>query len=264
MPWDMFSPNPARTSECRLISNPSWNSFALSPRLAGDEIHIWRARLDLAQDQIETFSAYLSPDEKERARRYKFETDRNRFICCRGILRAIVSRYLDVEPVQIEFEYGTYGKPGVKMSAAEKVLNFNLSHSHGLALYGVAWNREIGIDLEYVRPVMDADGVVGRYFSTEERAFYQSVSPEKKREEFFNLWTVKEACLKAVGLGLSHLPNRLELPAVKDSSAPLETEGFFSKNCSWSLYRLRPKSTYVAAIAFAPPGSRFGFWKFSC
>src|ERR671939_2108883 len=135
--------------------------------LGDDELHVWRANLDLADSTIEYLLQLLSSDEIARAARYHFAIDHNRFVAARAGLRIILGGYLTLHPAQITFSYGPQGKPSLASSLdATTTLNFNLAHSAGLALFAVAYGTQIGIDLEEIRAEFTEDNLAEHFFST--------------------------------------------------------------------------------------------------
>ena len=129
-----------------------WCPAPTSLTLSSDEVHIWRASLGLTSSQVQKLEQTLTIDEIGRAARYYFPNDRRRFIISRGLLRSILSFYLNTEPDQLRFRYGTNGKPLLAAATGRDILSFNLSHSGELVLYAVTRRRRVGIDLERVRP----------------------------------------------------------------------------------------------------------------
>jgi len=163
-----------------------------------DEVHVWHADLDRVPEPVHADS--LSADERERGRRFRFERDRRRFVAARGLLRVLLGRYLDVHPAGVRFGYGPRGKPFL---ASGDGLRFNVSHSGGLALLAFAWRREVGVDVERVRPVPEAEDIARRYFSPWEAADLLRLPEGERAAAFFRCWTRKEAFVKATGDGLS-------------------------------------------------------------
>ena len=146
----------ALTNWGRLTSESDDGLWRLPPdtlSLLDNEVHVWRASLGLPAELIQQWSQLLSADEWQRAERFHFERDRSRFIAGRSILRTILSRYLPLAPGQIEFCYGPHGKPALSGACGDQSLCFNLSHSADMALYAVTRDRQIGVDIEQVRPV---------------------------------------------------------------------------------------------------------------
>ena len=199
-----------------------------------NEVHIWRSSLDLPREKVEILAQTLSTDERLRADRFHFEQDKQRFIVARGVLRTILSNYLGIPASCLEFNYGHYGKPAIK----DTQLRFNLSHSQSLALYAITRDRELGIDLEFIRPINDAQQIANRCFSRREQAIFQALSPDQKLEGFFHHWTRKEAYLKAVGDGLAANND--------DFDQKVATESIDNR---WFLRSFAPAPNYIATVA---------------
>ncbi|MCL5995999.1 MAG: 4'-phosphopantetheinyl transferase, partial [Chloroflexi bacterium] len=145
--------------------NDTWRVPQFPLALEVGDVHVWRADLDQPDAVLGQLESFLSVDEQARANRFHFERDRGRFVAGRGVLRAIIGTYLDVRPEQVMFRYGQRGKPALAMPLAQGVsgvqgeLRFNVSHSHDLALFAFARGQEIGVDLERVRPIVDAEQI---------------------------------------------------------------------------------------------------------
>lgn len=221
-----------------------------APRLsqpADGVIDVFCASLDLPAARMAQLAAHLSDDERARAERFAIEQPRRRFIAARGILREILGAMLRVEPARLNFCYNSFGKP--QLAETSNGVFFNLAHSDSLAVYAVA-AQELGVDIERIRPLPDAQEIAARFFSARESACLRGISEERRTEAFFNCWTRKEACLKAVGLGLSETLNEIEV-----SLQPGEMTGLFGgsssaeKNARWSLQALNPAPQYVGALA---------------
>lgn len=198
--------------------------------LSDDHVHVWVADLDQQEIHLKDFAKTLSSDEQKRASRFQFRQDRNHFVAARGLLRTILSRYINLPADNLEFSYGHNGKPSLVESLERSSLNFNLSHSGGLALYAVSQNRELGIDLEKVSEFSDMDDIAARCFLEEEQKALQFLAPEQKAQNFFRHWTRKEAQLKCTGEGFSSAP---------------ENEIHFGG----TLLELEPAEQYIAALA---------------
>lgn len=162
-------------------------------------IHLWRVRLTDLVNQEERFLELLSPDEVQRANRFRFPQHRNRFILARGILREILGLYTSRQPQEIAFDYGPRGKPYLKNNDLE--LQFNVSHSDDVAVYALSQNAEIGVDIQKIE-AGHHESVAKRFFSAEENKQLQQLPEEERAEGFCQLWACKEALIKAVGEGL--------------------------------------------------------------
>ena len=212
--------------------------------LAYRELHIWRARLDAAEDFVKGLAAHLSPEEIARTGKFVFARDRTHFIVARGTLRTLLGLYLRKPPAAVALCTGPLGKPQLCEGIGEPPLKFNLSHSHGLALYGFAMQQEVGIDLEMLRPEIAAAQVAERFFSAREQRELQALPPELRVEGFFLCWTRKEAYLKARGDGLQMPLDKFDVTLTPHG--PVELASKDSE--TWTLTSFTPAPDYVAAV----------------
>jgi 4'-phosphopantetheinyl transferase len=228
-----------------------WQSSPANLVLSKDEVHVFSASLKQPLWRLQQLAKILSPDEQLRANNFYFEKDRWRFIVCRGILRIILGRYLDIEPSQIQFSYGVHSKPALlETSRNSSTLQFNLSHSQELALYAFTLSRQVGIDLEYIRPIDDIDSLAKHFFSEQEYTVLRKLPESERQIAFFNCWTRKEAYIKATGQGLSLPLNQFEVSLIPGDPAMLLRTFTDSKEASlWSLQELTPDPEYIAALA---------------
>lgn len=230
-----------------------WKSFGLDSSFMPGDVHVWRADFD--QAGVDTrFLNCLSADERRRAGQYRNEQGRRHFVLGRAILRDILSRYMHQSPKDIEITYGEAGKPAVAGFQAGSPLEFNLSHSAGLALYGFSANIRIGVDLEKIREMLDRDAIVRRFFCESEAAAYFRLAPQEREGAFFRSWTRKEAVLKALGDGLTR-----SLRSIEVTLSPGEAPRLLSVSAraldarSWTLADLAPAEGYAAALAAQGP-----------
>jgi 4'-phosphopantetheinyl transferase len=215
-----------------------------------NEAHIWKVSLEQSKGQVKKLQLYLSRDELQRAGRFFFEKDRNHFIVARGMLRKILSLYIDRKPYELVFEYNKFGKPFLPYEFEGNKFRFNLSHSHGLAVYAITLNHEIGIDIENIRENFDDFGIAQRFFSPGEVAALHSLPPEKQKEAFFLCWTRKEAFIKAKGKGLSIPLDKFDVSLTPGQPAQLLKTKYDRKDVSlWSLFNLTVKPGFAAALA---------------
>src|ERR1700675_5045226 len=134
----------------------SWSRPAQDLALKEDELHIWLAILDVEPQERTRLCSYLSKDEVSRAERFVFPRDRDHFIVARGRLRELLGKYLYCPPNAVQFKTGRYGK--LSLLDDRDQLRFNLSHSHGLALYAFCMGRELGMATEKIRTEFSAEG----------------------------------------------------------------------------------------------------------
>ena len=240
----------------------AWQSPPETLVLRTDEVHVWRATLDPAPSRGEIFWPTLAADEKARADRFHFAKDRHHFIVARGTLRAILGRYLNRVPECVPIAYGARGKPTLAGEVDRDAICFNLSHSHGIALYAVARGREIGIDIERIRSDVAVAEIAERFFSRQEVAMLQGLSSDVQREAFFRCWTRKEAYIKARGEGLSLPLDQFDVSlAPGEPAALLGTRPEASEASHWSLKNLDPFPGYAAALAVEGRGCSIACWQ---
>jgi 4'-phosphopantetheinyl transferase len=218
------------------------------------EVHV--VTLDLDQDGAdeERFAALLSADERARSQRFRFARDRRRFIVGRGTLRLILGRYLGAQPARLSFRYGPHGKPALEGDSA---LRFNLSHSQGLALYALAMEHEVGVDMERIQPLPDLEDIARSCFAEGEIAALWALPEAQRLHAFFACWTRKEAFIKAIGDGLSFPLDRFDVSLVPGAPARLlRVEGDPGEASRWTLAALHPAPGYAAALAVRMQGMR--------
>jgi 4'-phosphopantetheinyl transferase len=224
------------------------------------EVHVWRAPLDQPQS-LTAFLATLAPDEQERAARFRFQKDREHFIAARGLLRALLSRYLNVRPDDLAFGYSAHGKPFLVSEQGGEV-RFNVSHSHGLALFAFAQRRALGIDLEYMRPEVAEEQIAERFFSSCEVTALRALPAGQQTEAFFNCWTRKEAYIKARGEGLSLPLDQFDVSlAPGEPAALLHTAMAADEASRWSMIELAAGAGYKAALVVEGGGWQLRCWQ---
>lgn len=218
------------------------------------EIHLWYASIDPQAENSQLPEKVPSADEHTRASRYHFEQDRKRFLVSRTLLRAILGRYLDLEPSQVQFVYGHHGKPFLAEGLGADGLCFNVSHSHERAVFAFARELDLGVDLEYARFLPDAEQVAASFFSERENIAWRSLPTDQKTEAFYNCWTRKEAFIKAIGDGLSHPLGAFSVSLTPGEPARILAIAGNAQNASeWSLWVLDPGPGYVGALAARVP-----------
>ncbi len=231
------------------------------PRTAGElnegEVHVWVITLGGAEiNPPDLFERVLSEDERERALRFRPGDSRNRFITARGYMRIILGSYLNIPPGDVAFEYSEHGKPAIASESGQKEISFNLSHSRNLALCAVSAKGEVGIDVEYIRPILRPEKILERFFSPGEREYFRSRPETMRSKAFMSLWTIKEAYSKAVGTGFSSNLKNLDFSPVLGHKLPSRASIILEgSNEKWSMLQFVPGNGYLAALAFkgGPP-----------
>ena len=241
-----------------------WREGATEIELNPSEIRVWLVDLDfgLNPDNVETAEPgpeldVLSDDECARAARFVRARDRRRFARCRASLRHVLGGLLRKSPRSLRFQAVGQGKPeldfktmGLDDGDARATIRFNVSHSSDLALIGVCLGHELGVDLERIKRISEADRIVASFFSPAERAEFAAIPDDMKALAFFRGWTRKEAVLKGLGTGLAGLSahyetgfGMTELPAhfIPATPSPRVEQ--------WQLWEAAPRAGFVAAVA---------------
>lgn len=238
-----------------------WLTPPRGPRLSADEVHVWRTSLMRSEEEMITLLRSLSEDELRRAYRFRFPRDQARFIAARGILREILGRYLRTPPERIRFGYNAYGKPELLDEGEGAGLRFNLSHAGRMALFAVASEREVGVDVETLRDDVACAEVAARFFSRREVDALAALPSRSFVRAFYNCWTRKEAYVKARGMGLSLPLDCFDVSLAPDEPAALlATRNGEPDAAHWLLREIDVGATHIAAIAVEGGGWRLRCW----
>lgn len=165
--------------------------------LKAGQVHVWGASIPALVRQLPAFESVISADERARGEGYFHEDDRRRFVAGRGLLRRLLSSYLETPANQLKFKYESFGKPTLGHA-----LRFNLSHSDALILVALAWRNDVGIDIEKKDGRAGVLKLAARYFSAEEHEQLLELPESERSHAFYRMWTSKEAFVKAAGVGL--------------------------------------------------------------
>jgi 4'-phosphopantetheinyl transferase len=206
------------------------------------------ARLDASAEGVAALATHLSRSEKDRAARFHFERDRRRYTVARGRLRELLASRLGEEPHALEFVYGENGKPAL----ADASLHFNVSHCEDVAVYALCREREIGVDVEALHPIREADGIAAQFFSRAETEAFRALGESSRTLGFYNCWTRKEAMVKATGAGLAMPLDGFAVSLAPGDAARVLHVAGRPGDGGWRLHSFTPRPGFVAALAIAP------------
>ena len=173
-----------------------------APEVEAGAVHVWHARLDHHRARLPALAATLSTAERERANRFHRRADGDAFVLRRGILRELVGRYTGVPAAEVRLAAASRDKPFLCPEGRAR-LCFNTASSEGVALLAFAQDREVGVDVERIRPLPDIADVSGRVFCASELAELDRLTGDARLRAFFAAWTQKEAYVKAHGDGFA-------------------------------------------------------------
>ena len=210
--------------------------------------HIWS--LNLLEDNLSLSGYYnlLSVQEKEKADKFRFDKDRNMYIFSHGVLRILASRYMPVNPSEVSYSFGPFGKPYFHPKSE---LSFNLSHSAEMALIVFTKNIEIGVDIEKISEATDILEIAETVYTKDEINTLKTMPGDSnKLSHFFELWTRKEAYIKGLGYGLSMPVSLTDISVLSEEVTLLSNENNeLKKEGSWIIRSLESEKHYKAAIA---------------
>jgi 4'-phosphopantetheinyl transferase len=223
------------------------------------EMHVWAFALDTLPEGIAECAAVLSNDELQRAEQFRMEHLRRRYIVAHGSLRTILGRSLNRPPETLEFTFSARGKPRLNEGEVE----FNLAHSDELGVLAVARGTIVGVDVERIRPMPDGLDIARRFFSAREVAAFEPIPESERDEAFFNLWTRKEAWLKATGDGITESLSKVEFTFRRGEVAHvLAIDGDDRAAGEWTIIALNPASGFTGALAVPMPKVTVNCWQF--
>ena len=246
------------TSPCATLQASdavAWPPRDRVPALAANEVHVWRADLKLDPVRLARMASLLGWDERERAQRFRFSDDRKRFVASHGVVRLLLSGYLNRQAAEIRFERDTYDKPRVVQEEHDHI-EFSLSHSGGLALIAVARGHRVGVDLELIRPNIEVQAIADQNFAAGERLALARLSGEAQLRAFFTCWVRKEAYLKGLGFGLNVPLDSFDVSRAFDRDQLAVRLLGDELRETWSLIKVAPGPGYVGALATPAPDCR--------
>lgn len=223
------------------------------PALPPDRLHFFFSRAVDDPDLLSRCRSVLSADEILKADRFRFDKDRHMSITARALLRFLLSEYTGRPPRSFVFTANSYGKPSLagpgKTGPEISDLRFNLSHSSGMVVCGLALGREVGVDVENPDRKTDPD-ISGRFFAPSEAGLVARCPEPEKKACFYDIWTLKEAFIKARGKGLS-----IPLDSFSVNPDRPRPEIHFhdpgaaggTRSDGWHFFRWRPQGATVAA-----------------
>lgn len=227
-----------------------WNKAPADLHLSNEYVDVWRTRLDLSSNDVNSYLATLSEDERARANRFKARGKRKEFIITRGLLRKTLGQTLDIDPSSFEFDYAEHDKPFLSVASLGVPISFNVSHSHKQALVALTLDRAIGIDIEKVRLEVSFNKLAVRFFSKHESQALGKLDKDILPKAFFACWTRKEAFVKALGDGISFGLSEFSVSVDPDeTNVSLLTHWDPDESSNWSIVNINADEDYIGALA---------------
>jgi 4'-phosphopantetheinyl transferase len=228
-----------------------WQLTTSVPILEPQTVQIWKLSLKASESMRAELWSTLSLDEQERAQRFIHTRDQQGFVVVRGQLRWLLGQHLGIEPAAVQFSYGAKGKPRLAAGNGQILdLKFNLSHSHGVGLIAVTVEQEIGVDLEQISTRVDYEGITQRFLTRgEQQALFNRPAAERCAI-FFQIWTRKEACIKAMGGSIAQSLERVDVSmGLNQVANSIPISAGVGLQQTLVVYDLKPNAGYIGALA---------------
>jgi 4'-phosphopantetheinyl transferase len=217
--------------------------------IGSGQIHLWLTFYDEIREQrlLSDYWSLLGAAEREKHSRFRFERDRRQYLVTRALVRTVLSKYVGVDPQDWRFTTNAFGRPQIaneNVGAAD--LTFNIAHTRGLIVLGIARDRELGVDVENVSAREACVEIADRWFAPEEVADLHRLPAEQQPHRFFEYWTLKESYIKARGLGLSMPLDRFWFRFLENERVCVTLRDAESRR--WEFWQLRPATEYLIAV----------------
>jgi 4'-phosphopantetheinyl transferase len=244
----------------RDMNHTRWTPPTESAILKTNEVHVWKASLDIAESRLAALRDVLSPEERSRSHTYRSQDDRRRFVVARALLKTILGRYLRANLNELCFAISETGKPELH-PYLQAGIRFSLSHCGECALFAFAQDSDVGVDIEQVCADYPVDSVAQLFFTDQEQARFTSLPDCLRDRAFFVCWCRREAIVKALGYGLPFGLARIEVSMAPDEPAQLfSTRDQAIDTRKWSLVDLPVGDGYEGAVAIKDPAPILKCW----
>jgi 4'-phosphopantetheinyl transferase len=213
------------------------------------QIHLWFHPIFISSEKLDSALNTLTVAERETYNEFPISSPRKiEYLVTRFLVRSVLSKYLHTPPQMIEFTKGEFGRPEISLPPTDLV--FNISHCRDFVVCAIGSNCELGVDLEKTRDLSEIESIIQNHLTPQEKEVIQSFANKDQVEKFYELWTLKEAFIKAKGHGHSLRINRITF-SVKDDSIQLSTPPDIEPHPEkWGFTSLRPANGYQLALAF--------------
>jgi len=215
--------------------------------IGSHEVHVWGFSLNVDAGELTHAAQYLSGNEQERVNRLVSGRHQHEFMTAHVVLRMVLSRYCAQRPQELDIQKTSAGKPFLTYDNA---IRFNLTHSHGRALIAIAKDREVGIDLEKIRPEVDIVSLANRFLSSQDQAYIGAGDSKRRHDRFLQVWVAREAVFKAEGKGMTFPLHRDHVELSSDGEkGRLVVGGGGSDGTNMPIRFLPLESGWVGAVA---------------
>lgn len=218
-----------------------------------DTIHLWFCSPDEIRDAklLQGYRQILNDEENQRYTQFHFDKDRHPFLIAKALVRTVLSQYLPLTPAECLFEKNQYGRPCLKPGQMDGSLHFNLSYSKGLLVLAVMRDWQIAVDIENTQIQFEFTEIAKDFFSSAEYQIIKNLSEQQQKSRFFDFWTLKEAYIKARGMGLSLSLKQFSFDLSKQQQIHIAfANGIQDQAERWRFALLYPSDRHTCAFAF--------------
>jgi len=220
--------------------------------LSRAEAYLWYVFPETLTDPglLSAYQQLMSPEERSQQQRFRFAKGRYEYLVTRALVRTTLSRYAAVDPREWRFDKNPYGKPTIAHPKGIAPFSFNLSHTEHLIVCLIALDREVGVDAEDMERAGETVEVADRFFSPTEVAALRALPAQSQRRRFFQYWTLKEAYIKARGMGLSLPLEQFSFHLAAGYRARISFDPRLEDQPqSWQFAQFRPTARHMVALA---------------
>ena len=223
-----------------------------APLIADDEIHLWFVfnPETYKEDILAECRKIIVPVEREREQRYYFEGDRRRYVVTRALVRLVLSNYWPIDPEKWIFSANDFGRPSVSNRDFHGAnLSFNISHTNGLIVVGVSRRHALGVDLENIRSKQVSMDIADQYFARREAIRLKALGKEEQDYRLYEYWTLKEAYIKARGMGLSIPLDKFSFDFPSSTRIEMEIDPELNDDAGrWFFCQIQPAPGYMMTL----------------
>lgn len=242
-------------------SSSVWLTTPASLEISNIAIDVWRCPLDLTAAQIDQLSKCLSEQERQRAEQFRMAHKRLQFITSRARLRQCLALATGTRAGEIEIAVGASGKPFLAGKAHSSGIQFNVSHTDGLALIAITRGQPVGIDVESLEQSVQAARLAENYFSAKEKTTIAALPGEQVTASFFACWTRKEAVLKAIGTGIAQGLASFDVATDPEiTHCQTELQSATGPAQTWCVETLPCGAGFVGALAYQKQAIEIRYW----
>lgn len=228
-----------------------------NPEALETEVHVWICSPDdiVDEEQISFYRSLLSAEELDKYHRFNFDRDRHSYLVTHALLRCALSSYVDVDASSWQFFVGKHGKPELVPVEDQPNFTFNITHTQKLSACAISVNRSVGIDAEYIKRQNNLEAIALRMFA--EKELLHLDASKNRQQDFYCLWTLREAYVKALGVGLSGSGEQFYFDIRSDENSSVVT--VIKNNDAqdvidgWHFNVYQPRSEHVISLAYESP-----------